>query len=200
MPDRDWEIVRRWESYGGELTVNMMRIVAVLVFYGIQLLNYHVFDVEGVDKEFHAAMTALCIGWGCLALLVHLLLVRRVFPLGLKFAVTGMDLAFVTGALLIADGPSSPLLALYFLLMVGSVLRFSHRLVAFTTLGCLVSYLVILGNAYWVREALRVPRYRQLIFGVSVLLGGAILTFAVRRARLLAESYAERRLIERGDA
>lgn len=198
MSEPDWEIARRWESYGGELTVNLMRIIAVFIFYGIQLLNYHVFHVEGVDAEFHAAMTAICVGWGCLALLVHLLLLRRVFPLALKYIVTAVDLTLVTGALLISDGPMSPLLVLYFLIMVASVLRFSHRLVAFTTVGCLTSYLVILGNARWYRPELRVERYRQLIFAVAVLLGGALLTFAVRRARQLAERYAERRLVERG--
>lgn len=192
MSDRQWEIVRRWESYGGERSVNVMRSVAVVVFYGIELLCYRVLDVPGVDARFHAAMSAICIGWGCMAVVVHLLLVRRFFPVALKYVVTGLDLAFATGALLVGAGPQSPLLALYFLILAASVLRFSPRLVSFTIGGCLVSYLVVLGNAHWARPEFQVPRHRQIVFAAAVLLGGVLLVLAVKRARVLATAYVER--------
>ena len=39
--DRSWFIVERWQEFEGEGRTNLLRIIAIGAFYGIELVNYH---------------------------------------------------------------------------------------------------------------------------------------------------------------
>jgi hypothetical protein len=199
--DRPWEVARRWQEYEGEGRANLLRLVGVVVFYLVELINYHglrlgVLEMPPVvDLPFHRVATALAGAWILLVLGVLVCRLRHVFPASLKFLSTGCDLLFLTALLMAGDGEKSPLIVAYFLVLAVAALRFSLQLMWFTTAGALASYLFLLAYGRWFAERdLRVPRYHQLIVVCALVLGGVVLGQVVRRARRLAEDFARRRL------
>lgn len=201
--DRAWFIVARWQEFEGEATANLLRILGIAAFYAVELLNYHglrlgVLElprVESIDRPFHYAVTALAVAWSLVSLGVLFCLRRRVFPGAMKFVTTACDLAFLTAILVIADGPRSPLVVGYFLLIALATLRFSLPLVRFATAGAMCGYLFVLGYAKWFADParhLRVERYEQLIFLLALGLTGIVLGQVIRRLRPVAESLADR--------
>lgn len=201
--DRTWFIVARWQEFEGEATANLLRIVGIASFYAVELLNYHGLrlgglelpKLQGVDRRFHYAVTALAVAWSLASLGVLVCLRRRVFPVALKFVSTACDLVFLTAVLVIADGPRSPLVVGYFLIVVLSTLRFSLPLVRCATAGAMGGYLFVLGHAKWFADPerrLRVERYQQIIFLLALGLAGVVLGQVIRRLRPVAEDFAAR--------
>jgi len=95
--------------------------------------------------------------------------------------------------LVVADGPKSPLMVGYFLLIALSTLRFNLPLVRATTAGAMLCYLFLLGYARWFTERdVTVPRYHQLIVLLALGLTGIIVGQVIRRVRELAQQYAAR--------
>ena len=193
--DISWFVIRRRLEYDGEGRANLLRIIAIAAFYGIELINFHGLKLgflelprqEGVDRTFHTAVTTLAVAWVALGLGVQFCLRRRIFPASLKYVATGADIVFLTSVLVIADGPRSPLVVGYFLLVPLAALRFSLPFVRFATAGTMLGYLFLCGWARWFSERdLRVPRYHQLMVLLAVLLSGIILGQVVRRVRAAA--------------
>lgn len=198
-PERRWFIVSRWQEYQAEASANLWRIIAIGAFYAIELLNFHgiqlgglqIPPLAGIERQFHLAVTAICLAWAMMGLGILLLLKWRIFPRWLKFFSTGADVVFLTTILLLASGPKSPLVVAYFVILVVSALRFSLRLIWCASLGSIGGYLYLLGHATWFTSRdLTVPRYQQLIVILALVLTGALLGQIVRRVRRLAESYA----------
>ena len=124
--ERQWFIVGRWQEYAGEARTNLLRVLAIAIFYAIELVNYHGFEFgplqipAGVDREFHVVATWLAVAWTMTALATLLLLRLHVFPAALKYFTTGSDLVLLTTLLMVADGPRSPLVTGYFLIIAAS--------------------------------------------------------------------------------
>src|SRR5271168_219291 len=63
-PPDPWYIVSRWAEYEGEALANLLRIVAIGVFYAIELVNYCGLNLGPLsvpatsDREYHATVTA----------------------------------------------------------------------------------------------------------------------------------------------
>lgn len=201
--DRAWYIVARWQEFEGEATANLLRILGIAAFYAVELLNYRglrlgVLELprlESVDQRFHYAVTALAVAWSLTSLGVLVCLRRRVFPGAMKFVSTACDLMFLTAMLVLADGPRSPLVVGYFLIIAAATLRFSLPLMRFATAGAAGGYLFVLGYAKWFADParhLRVERYQQLIFLLALGLSGIILGQVIRRLRPAAEQFADR--------
>jgi hypothetical protein len=201
--DRQWFIVGRWQEYAGEIRANLLRIIAISAFYGIELLNYHGLELgflnmaraPDLTREFHAAVTALAVAWTMVAVAVHLCIRQRYFPAALKFASTVLDLLILTGILAIADGPRSPLVVGYFLVIALTTLRFNLSLIRLATLGSICGYVVLLGHDRWFRSpapAAFVPRYQQLIVLLALAMTGLILGQVIRRVSSIAREYAVR--------
>lgn len=199
--ERSWHIVGRWQEYEGEARANLLRIIGIAAFYAIELVNYrglHLGFLElprqaDVTREFHYAVTALVIAWTMVALGVQLCLTRQIFPATLKYVSTGADLVLLTAILTLADGPRSPLVVGYFLIVVLSGMRFSLPLVRCATVGALAGYLVLSGYARWfAARDLRVPRYHQIMVLVALALTGIVLGQILRRVRTVADDYAWR--------
>lgn len=187
---QQWFIVGRWQEYEGEGRANLMRIIGVGAFYCVELGNYW---AGVVDRPFHQAVTALALTWALVALGVLLCLAQHVFPALLKFLSTSADLVLLTTILVLADGPKSPLVVVYFLLIVLATLRFSLRLVWFTSIGSILGYTCLLGYASWFTERdIRVDRYHQVIVVLALGLTGIILGQVIRRVRKIAFEYAAR--------
>jgi hypothetical protein len=192
-----WADVRRVESWAGEVRVNLIRLVALVAFYGYHLLNVYLYrDDAEAGGPFHASATALALSWGIMVLVLHFVLSRRVMPPWLAYASVTWDIVLVTILVAAAGGPRSPLVLLYFLVVATAPLRLSLRLVYLATLGCVVAYVLLLGwyvflvvgrEAYYTDTALRIPRTQQVIF-VLVLAGvGLLAGQAIRQTRRLAD-------------
>ena len=59
MTDAKWEDASRLEAWAGEVRVNLIRSLALVVFYANHLLNVYVWRDPNVDGAFHAAVTAV---------------------------------------------------------------------------------------------------------------------------------------------
>jgi hypothetical protein len=196
---RRWHIARRWQEYEGEGRANLLRVIGVAAFYVVELINYHGLRLgllempQVVDLHFHRVATVLAGAWIMMALGVLVCRQRRVFPESLKFLSTAGDLVFLTAMLTAADGPKSPLVVGYFLVVVLAGLRFSLPLVWFATAGAGAGYLFLLTYARWFSTRdIRVPRYQQLIVLLALVLTGVVLGQVLRRVRRLAEDFAGR--------
>ena len=204
--DRQWFIVGRWQEYEGEARANLLRIAGIGVFYLVELMNYyglHLGFIEmpkQVDATFHRLVTGLALGWVVVALAIHLSLTQRFFPAALKYLSTACELLFLTAILAISDGPRSPLLVGYVLIIVLTTLRFSLSLVRFATLGSMTGYLILLGYAKWYSgRELNVPRYQELIFLLGLAISGVILGQVIRRVKYIAKEYAQRLESRKGE-
>lgn len=190
-------VLQRWQEYDGEYRTAVLRLLGIAAFYAVELANYHGFSLgpleldrrEDITREFHVAVTALAVAWTMAGIGVLLCLRNRIFPEWLKLASTAVDLAILTAVLLLADGPSSPLVAAYFVIVAFSSLRFSLALVRFSAIGAMGCYLFLNGFARWFTERdIGVPRYHQLIVLIALGLTGIVLGQVVRGTLRLISS------------
>jgi hypothetical protein len=93
----------------------------------------------------------------------------------------------------VCDGPRSPLVVGYFLILAVAALRFSLRLVWLATAECLAGYvaLVIYAEHFATRDK-TVPRYAEMIMVAAILIAGVTMGAVVRRVRRLAFAFAQR--------
>ncbi|MFL5328327.1 MAG: hypothetical protein ACJ8C4_05390 [Gemmataceae bacterium] len=202
--DRAWYIAGRREEYEGEGRANLLRIIGITAFYAIELINYYGLNLgvvqmpKVVDRSFHLAMTFLTVAWACLALAVLMCRLQGVFPRWLKFVSTGCDIVLLTTILTLAEGPRSPLVVIYFVIIALAALRFSLPLIWFATAGAGLGYLFLLGFARWgsvpgwPKSDMSLPRHYQAIFLVALILCGVVLGQVIRRMRGFAEIYSQR--------
>ncbi len=199
-----WDDARRLEAWAGEIRVNLLRVAALVVFYGHHLLNAYVLSNDpALRGAYSAAVTAIVVAWSVGAFALHLCLTRRWVPPGLKYAASFGDLALVT-ALLVAggEGPRTPLALLYFVVVAAAPLRLSLRLVTATTTGAMAAAAVALGHyvffrvgqaAYYAADSpYRVPRAHEVIFLLALGACGLLAGQSVRQARRLVAGYPVR--------
>ena len=195
--ERQWFIVSRWQEYGAELRANLLRIIGIAAFYLVHVASYYQWfglpPMEGADRRFHLGVTALAVAWILLALAVHVALVRGVFPRAVKYATTLADICLLTLMIGVCDGPRSPLVVGYFLILALAAMRFSLPLVWCATAGTIASYLALLGYAAWYASRDKtVARHEQLIMLVAFVLAGVAMGAVVRRVRKLALEFSSR--------
>lgn len=191
IPDR-WHIAKRRQEFRGESFANVIRVAGVLAFYVIEIINHHGSKLLGmpavVGKDLHALVTALVGCWVGAALLTVVTMRLRYFPIWLKYLTTSVDLALMTAVLAVLDGPRSPMLVGFFLILAVSATRFSQRLIACTAGGSLVCYGVLLWHTAVLRPALAVPRYHQLIFSLTLVLLAGVLVVLVNATQRLMDA------------
>lgn len=197
---RQWFIVGRWQEYEGEGRANLLRAIAVGIYYAVHLVNY--FNYEWFYYEpppaeylkFHSNCTLLAAGWLFVALAVLISLQRQYLPSYLKYLVATLDLLLLTALIALHGGPNSPLVSIYFLLIGLAGLRFQLPLIWLTTLGAMVSYLVLVGKVdkVWFDTEHTVPIISQLVMYVGLGMMGVIVGQMVRRVRAMAEDYQQR--------
>jgi len=201
MSDVRWDDARRPEAWAGEVRVNLVRVVALVVFYGHHLLNAYVLsDDPSLRGRYTANVTAIVLAWSVAAGALHVCLSRRWYPPVLKYVAVFWDLALVTQLLIVGgDGPRTPLVLLYFVVVASAPLRLSLRLVAATTLGAMAAATLVLGHfvfitvgreAYYAPDsAYRVPRSYEVLFLLALGACGLLAGQSVRQARRLVAGY-----------
>ena len=198
-----WFVVGRWQEFAGEARANLLRIIAVGAFYGVELYNYHVVG-RGAEEylAFHRTVTAVAVAWTLLALGVLTCLRRRIFPPALKYISTGGDLLLLTLlAMAVAGptgGPASPLVFIYFLIIALAALRFSLPLVWMATLGSMAAYMTLVAVAdlrehgQWFDDNHAVSVIEQLMLLLALGMTGIIVGQVIRRVRSVAEEFNQR--------
>src|SRR5262249_18496388 len=148
--------------------------------------------------RFHGAVTGVVFVWALVILVLHICLMRRYVPPTLKYFSTGADLFLLTAMLLFTrEGPRSPLMLLYFLVITPATLRLSLKLVSAATLGamaaviCLVGYqyFFVIGPDNYYVSVDRVPRAVQIIYLLTLGGAGILAGQSVRQARRLVDGY-----------
>lgn len=191
--DMQWEDARRIEAWAGEVRVNLIRLVAILGFYGHHLVNVYLLrDDPTIAGRFHAAVTALVLAWSAMVLALYFCLSRRWVPPWLMYATVAWDIVLVTTLLMLTRDPATSLAALYFLVIATAPLRLSLPLVYFATLGSMAAYLFFLGYLKYgleIPDGQRLSRPNQIIFLLALGGTGLLAGQMVRQARRLVEGY-----------
>jgi hypothetical protein len=195
--ERDWFIVSRWQEYEAERRANLLRVLAIAAFFLVHIANYYRWfglpEMPGADRRFHQLMTALAAAWIAVALAIRVALDRQFFPNAMKYVTTLVDVLLLTLVIGTADGPRSPLVVGYFLILMAVALRFSLRLVWCGTAAVVVGYVALLADAKWFAATDKsVPAHTALIVLVAMVFGGLILGAVVRRVRRMAFEFAAR--------
>ncbi len=193
-----WTAAQRVEAWAGEVRVNLIRLVAIAVFFGHHLLNRYVFHIA-MPAGYHAAVAAIAVGWILAALAFHTALSRRWNPPGLRYAAVAFDAMMIAAVLAVSDGPRGPFFLLLFLLVATACLRLDLRLVWTATILAILVYGFACGHDRWVRkfpEGERVPRQQQVIVTIGLVCAGLLAGQAARQARRFARDYADRMKLE----
>ena len=189
----EWTDVQRVESWAGEVRVNLIRMLAILIFYGRHLADFFLGPADGPARgQYHVIVTALCIAWAAEAVVLHIWLSRRHVPPWLKYLAALLDVFLVTLLCVAAGGPKSPLVLLYFPVIASAPLRLSLKLVYTTTAATMLSYLFLLGyyawyvvgwEKYYATPELRIPRATEAIMLLTLLTTGLFAGQIVRQMR-----------------
>ena len=193
--DRQWFIVSRWQEYEGESRANLLRVIAIGVFYAVQLSQYYIWAEPTPEQTaFHKQATLLAAVWCLGSLGIWACLRREIFPPAVKYLSTGGDLLLLTLLAALSDKADSPLVLAYFLILAIAGLRFQLRLIWFATFGCMLGYMALVGAAdgQWLDAEHAVEPVTQLITLVSFVLTGVILRQIIRRVRGLADDFRQR--------
>src|SRR5437773_9660888 len=134
MHDTRWNDMTRIESWAGEVRVNLVRLVAIVLFYGRHLLEIFLSPPRSAEAiAYHTRVTWLVGLWAAMVLYMHWRLSGRRVPPHLKYVAVAWDEVMITLLCAIAGGPRTPLVLLYFPLVAMAPLRLSLRLVYVTT-------------------------------------------------------------------
>ncbi|MBI3856753.1 MAG: hypothetical protein HY293_13780 [Planctomycetes bacterium] len=189
--DLPWTAAQRVEAWAGELRVNVIRLAAIVAFYGHHLFNQYVLKQE-FPPRYTLAVTGIAVVWAVGALALHVALTGQWMPAALRFVAVGFDTVMITSLLLLSDGPRSPLLVLLFLVVATAPLRIDLRLVWMAALLALLSYAFVCGHAKWRRPEWQVPRRQQVGVALALAAAGFLAGQQVRQARRFAQDYADR--------
>ena len=204
-----WHLSRRIEAWAGEIRVNVIRIVAIALFYGRHLIELLIDRHGAAGGMYHLRVTAVIIAWAGAAGVIHLLLVRRHYPPMMKFATMILDMLMITLLCAIAGGPKTPMVLLYFAAITSAPLRLSLKLVWTATATAIVGYLVLLGYYVWYlvgsriyfsTPEVRVPRSQEIITILAMLVTGLFAGQVVRQARRMVERVSHLSIAQEGQA
>lgn len=179
----------REEEREGERRINVLRAAALAVLYVNELLNFHVLGV--VDAHFHRLVTLATVLYGlCAAGQWWLINLRGFYSRQVKYAAMLADALFLTFVLGLADGPSSPLVPVYYLLIAVSALRYNRRATFTGAAFCAAAFLVLQQHALLRRPALAVHTYVAVIQVLCMLMMGVVAGHVVFQLRALVAKFA----------
>lgn len=201
--ERSWFIVSRWQEYAGESRANLLRVTALVAFYGVQLYQYLVLEERSeAARAFQRETTLIVAAWSLVALAVLVCLQRRTFPAALKYLSTAADVILLTLLARAGQGANGPLVHVYYLILALAALRYSLGLIWFASLLSMAGYLALVGGAdpAWFDAEHSTPVIDQLVMLTSLALTGVVLGQVVRRVKALAQEFAGRNQAAGGTA
>lgn len=188
-----------WLPLAADVRGNVVRLVAILGFYVIHLLNVYLpqlgtssvrsavgLEGPGVSKNIHLLVSVIVFAWLMQSLGVHLASMTKPFTRKLALAVIVGDVIWLTAALCVSTGATGPMVVGYFLIIGLSALRLDLWLIRYATIATILGYLFLLGSSRWPQGILKeiqiesVPRYHQLMTIVALVLMGVVVGQVVR--------------------
>lgn len=196
-----------WKAVNAEQRVNLIRIFAIVGFYLVHF--WHVATLsfgedlaasgggqveQTIANQLQFNVSILCFGWLMQAFAIHLMIANRHVSRWLPNLATAGDLVWLTLLLCLSTGPGGPMVVGYFLIIMLSGVRFDLRLVRWTTVAAMMSYLVLLGVTRWPLGMLKqvslqsVPPYHEIMILVAMVVAGIIIGQIVRQSYLLGDA------------
>ena len=194
LSEPSWRIAVRWQEYDGELRACLIRVLAVVLFYGIFLTQYRTLATQEGGSLLHQRVTAIALAWLLLSLGTVLSLLARMLPAWLKYLTTMIDVVLLTTLCWIGHGPNSPMVLGYFLILSMAALRFRIGLIALATLASIAGYMALVGSrdGAWLDSDHTTPVLQQSITIASLVCVGWVLGQCIHVARRVAMSYQVR--------
>lgn len=188
-PPRSPELLwlQRRETWNGDRKANFIRVCALAFFALNEFFNFHVLHI--VDRRFHVGSLLVLFLWFLASILFDLVLKKHWFPTGSSYLPPAVDALLLTWLLFLGDGPRSPLVTVYFLIIALSGLRLSPKIVHYTGAVCAVGFLTSWDFAKHQRPEMLVPVYHLVIVVVSLVLCAFIVASLLRRVFALMESF-----------
>jgi adenylate cyclase len=182
----------RDEEQEGERRINRLRNVALAVLYLNELFTYHV--LGAVDAGFHRSVSALAAVYAVAALGWWWTVNRRgLRARSFKYAAMLADSVFLACLLWVANGPSSPLVPLYYLLIAVSALRYNRAATFACSAFSAAAFLGLQLHAAAARPELALPPHAAVIQVLCMLLMGLVSGRVVFHLRALVVRFAAAR-------
>jgi hypothetical protein len=181
-PERVLWLQRR-ETWAGDRKTNRIRLAAVGLFTVNELVNYHVLHV--VDLRFHVASLLVVALWVLATALFAVLLREHILPRATSYVIVSTDVLLLTWLLFLGDGPRSPLVVLYFLVLALSAVRLDSAVCLFTAAAAALGYGAVLEFTKRQKPELLVPPYHAVIVALALLLMGIVMAHLVGRVLVL---------------
>ncbi len=166
------------------------RLGALGLFYLVETVNYF---TGMVDRQFHGPVSLVVCLWVLASIICQQLLESRRWSFPARYVWGTLDSTALLIVLLLGYGAASSLVVGYPLIIVASGLWFRVRFVGFMTVLSLLSYSVLIVDFYYWRPEIHEGMYagfdRHVIFGLSLILIGAIVAYLVRQVRILSNFY-----------
>ncbi len=194
--DDKWQIVQRLLEYEGELRAGAIRTCVVLVLYSVQLLHFFVFSERtAAEQTFHRQVSYLTAIWLVVSLIALVSIARFSLPGWLKYLTTCLDLVLLTVASHLGNGPTSPVVLGYWIVLAIASLRGSLPLVWFSTVSSMACYLLLVGSrdSAWFDADHSTPPVNQLVTLVALAATGITLGQLLRMHRLVISELQSRR-------
>ncbi len=178
------------EEKAGEQKVNLIRLIAITVFFANELFNYYITGVVQSQLHFRALWVIAC--WEIFAVAAWYWINRRdSYTRWMKYASTCIDAIFLTLAIIVLEGNNGPLISLYYILIVNSALRYSQRAIlaasGFSTIGYAMVWHLSSGNP----NIIPIPFYVAVIYISAMIVTGLVVGYVVKSMLKLVVEFAE---------
>jgi hypothetical protein len=172
--------LKRRESWAGDWKSNRIRLAAVALFTLNEIINYHVLHV--VDLRFHVGSLLIVALWVVATALFTILLREHIWPRAISYVIVATDVLLLTWLLFLGDGPRSPLVVLYFLVIALAGVRVDPAVCLFAGAATTLGYGAVLEFTKRQKPEFLVPPTHAVIVALALLLMGVIMAHLVARA------------------
>jgi hypothetical protein len=182
----------------------VIRSILIMVFYTIQIVHYLTLEtITDPERLYHREITLIAACWLFVTLAVWIALKGEFFPTFLKYLTTGLDVLLVGLLAWLGQGPTSPMVLVWFLVLAVATLRFQIGLIWFSTIASMVGYMLLVGSVdkVWFDSEHTTPLLTQAVTLCALGCTGVVLGQIIRSTRTMADAYLNRSPSgERGDS
>ncbi|HNW43891.1 MAG TPA: adenylate/guanylate cyclase domain-containing protein [Elusimicrobiales bacterium] len=190
MANKKIETLFAVEEKAGEQKINIIRVVAIAVFFIDELVNYY--WLGAVEARIHIRTVWTLAAWEALALFAwsHVNL-RGHYGRWMKYAFTGVDAIFLTFIIIALEANSGPLISLFYLLIAQSALRYSKPAIYTVTGLSAAGYAAVWWSSFGNSGIPSVSTYVAGIHILAMLVMGVIVGYVVKKMRGLVNKFAD---------
>jgi hypothetical protein len=187
-----WTKELDWESWAGEIRVNFIRLIAILMFYSQHLLDVMTGESSAFNANYHLRATVLSLTWGLLVIAVYVMARIQRNPPHMKYITTSYDILMIAATVKLTEGYLGVWNMIYLLPITATALRHSLRLVYFATGLAIMAYVSSLSfyiflhigtDKYWSDETLQIRTTDFAVVLLSMLTTGMLAGQTIRQAR-----------------